>query len=284
MPAMPRLAANLSLLYPECRFAERVGAAAADGFEAVECQFPYEVPANEMAARLRDHGQALVLMNAPAGDWAAGERGLAALPGREAECRDGVERALAYAHTVGCPRIHLLAGVVPAGVERARAEAIYLSHLEWAAAKARRAGCELLIEPLNAHDVPGYLLATQAQAHALVQAVGAPNLRVQMDLYHVARTEGDVVGALDAWLPSGRVGHLQVAGVPGRHEPTGGPVDWPAVFARLDTLQAAGAAPGWSGWLGCEYLPAAGQARGGTSAGLGWAQAWLRRAPPPSAG
>ncbi|WP_374673925.1 hydroxypyruvate isomerase family protein [Ideonella sp.] len=271
---MPRFAANVSLLYPEWPFADRIAAAAADGFRAVECQFPYAVPAGTLAARLLDEGVSMVLLNAPAGDWAGGERGLAALPGREAECRAGVERALAYAQALGCPRVHLLAGVVPAGMGRDRAEATYLAQLDWAAAQARAAGCELLIEPLNAQDVPGYLLATQAQAHALVQAVGAPNLRVQMDLYHVARTEGDVLAALTTWLPSGRVGHLQVAGVPGRHEPTGGPVDWPAVFARLDALAAAGAAPGWSGWVGAEYVPRAGAAPGGTSAGLGWLRPW----------
>jgi hydroxypyruvate isomerase len=226
----------------------------------VECQFPYEVPANEMAARLRDHGQALVLMNAPAGDWAAGERGLAALPGREAECRDGIERALAYAHTVGCPRIHLLAGVVPAGVARARAEAIYLSHLEWAAAKARRAGCELLIEPLNAHDVPGYLLATQAQAHAVVQALGAPNLRVQMDLYHAQIVEGDLAMKVRRWLP--HVGHVQIAGVPERQEPDRGEVNYEYLLRLLDEL-------GYDGWVGCEYRPAA-----STENGLGWLKRW----------
>lgn len=272
---MPRLAANLSLLYPELTFPQRIAAAAADGFDAVECQFPYAWPAADLAARLRDHGLAMVLINAPAGDWDGGERGLAGLPGRRGECRAGVERALAYAEVLGCPRVHLLAGRVPTPAEAPACRAHYLEELAWAAAQARAAGRELLIEPLNPHDVPGYLLARQEEAHAIVQAVGAPNLKVQMDLYHVARTEGDVAGALRRHLPGGRVGHLQVAGVPGRHEPEGGTVDWPQVFRQLDAPGEHAGQPAWTGWVGCEYLPARPEP-GGTSAGLGWCRRWLR--------
>lgn len=272
---MPRLAANLSLLYPELPFPDRITAAAADGFEAVECQFPYAWPAGELAARLRDHGLRMVLINAPAGDWASGERGLAALPARRDECRAGIEQALAYAEVLDCPRVHLLAGVVPGPDEAQACHAHYLEQLAWAAAQARAAGRELLIEPLNAHDVPGYLLARQDDAHAIVQAVGAPNLKVQMDLYHVARTEGDVAAALRRHLPGGRVAHLQVAGVPGRHEPEAGEVDWPRVFGLLDAPAEGSGPAAWGGWVGCEYHPAR-AGPGGTRAGLGWCRRWLR--------
>ena len=259
---MPRFAANLSLMYGEHAFADRFAAAAADGFAAVECLFPYVLPAADIATRLRDHGLHQVLFNAPPGDWDAGERGIAALPGREDEFRRGLlEQALPYAVALGCPRLHVLAGVVPPGAGadvRAAMRDRYLAHLAWAAPHAASAGVTLLVEPLNPRDVPGYLFSRQAEAHDIVQAVGAPNLQVQMDLYHCQITEGDLTTALRRWLPTGRVGHLQVAGVPGRHEPDVGELHYPWLFDEIDRL-------GWTGWVGCEYRP-----RAGTSAGLGW--------------
>lgn len=272
---MPRFAANLTLLYPELDFPERIAAAARDGFDGVECQFPYEWPAAELAARAAEAGLPWVLINTPAGDWAGGERGLAALPGREAEFRRGVDAALACADALGCRRLHALAGVRPPGVERERCLATYAENLAWAARQAADAGCELLIEPLNARDVPGYLLATQGDAHRWVQAIGAPNLKVQLDLYHCQVSEGDLAHKLRTWLPTGRIGHLQIAGVPGRHEPDHGELNAPFLFALIDSLAAEhGLGPQW---IGAEYLPRRGRAPGGTSEGLRWLAAAKRQ-------
>jgi hydroxypyruvate isomerase len=255
---MPRFAANISMLYTEHAFLDRIGAAASDGFEAVECQFPYAHEANDIAQRLADHALTLVLLNAPPGDAGAGERGIACLPGREDEFRRGFEQALQYAHVLGCPRIHVMAGVMPAGADPLRLHSTYESNLAWAAHQAASIGRDVLIEPLNRRDAPGYLLHRQAEAHRIVQATGAPNLKVQMDLYHCQIVEGDVATKLREYLPTGRVGHLQIAGVPERHEPDIGELNHPYLFALLDEL-------GWTSPIGCEYRP-----RAGTSAGLGW--------------
>jgi hydroxypyruvate isomerase len=260
---MPRFAANLSLLYPELNFLDRFQAAAQDGFQAVEYLFPYAWPGAELAARLQAHGLQQVLFNAPPGDWAAGERGLACLPGREAEFRAGLAQALAYAATLNCPRLHVMAGLVPPGADPAVLQATYLANLRWAAAQAAPQGVAVLIEPINLRDMPGYFLSRQAQAHATVAEVGAPNLQVQMDLYHCQIMEGDVAMKLRQYLPSGRVGHIQIAGVPQRHEPDTGELNYPYLFALLDEL-------GYDGWVGCEYRPQRGAQAGGTSAGLGW--------------
>ena len=268
---MPKFAANLSMMYGELPFLERFAAAAADGFEAVEFLFPYEHPAAQIVARLNDGNLRQVLFNAPPGDWNAGERGMACLPGREAEFRAGVERALDYAAALDCPRVHVMAGVVPEGADRHRLHETYLANLQWAAAQAAAVGREVLIEPINTRDVPGYFLNRQAEAHAVVDAVGAPNLKVQMDLYHVQIVEGDVAMKLRQYLPGGRVGHLQIAGVPERHEPDVGELNYAYLFGVIDALAAD---CGWDGWLGCEYRPRRGTEPGGTSAGLGW----LRRA------
>lgn len=272
---MPRFAANLTLLYPDLAFPERIGAAARDGFDGVECQFPYAWPAAELAARATEAGLPWVLINTPAGDWAGGERGLAAMPGREAEFRHGVDQALVYADALGCSRLHALAGIQPTGVERERCLATYAENLAWAARQALDAGCELLIEPLNARDVPGYLLATQAEAHRWVQVIGAPNLKVQMDLYHAQVSEGDIAHKLRAGLPSGRVGHLQIAGVPGRHEPDDGELNAPFLFSLIDHL-AAEHGLGLL-WIGAEYNPRRGAEPGGTSEGLAWLAAAKRQ-------
>ena len=253
---MPRFAANLSMLYNEHAFLDRFGAAAADGFKAVEYLFPYEHPAAELAARLRDHGLQQVLFNAPPGDWAAGERGLTCLPGREAEFRDGVHRAIDYARALDCPRIHLMAGLAPDATDRGALRATYLANLDWAAAQAR--DIAFLIEPINTRDIPRFFLNRQDQAHQIVLEVGAPNLQVQMDLYHCQIVEGDLAKKIELYLPSGRVGHFQIAGVPERQEPDVGEINHPYLFALIDRL-------GWDGWIGCEYRP-----RAGTSAGLGW--------------
>lgn len=268
---MPRFAANLSMLYPELDFLDRFAAAARDGFEGVEYLFPYEHRAPVIARRLADHGLQQVLFNAPPGDWAAGERGLACLQGREEEFRAGVQRALEYAQALRCERVHVMAGIVPEGVAPEQAERTYVENLRWAAAEAARGAVRLQIEPINARDMPGYFLQRQAQAHALLQAIGADNVQVQMDLYHCQIMEGDLAMALRRYLPCGRVGHLQIAGVPERHEPDGGEVRYEYLFALIDALAAQGGFDG--GWVGCEYRPRDSGA-GGTSAGLDWLRRW----------
>ena len=256
---MPRFAANLSMMYTEHAFFDRFAAAAADGFDAVEFMFPYEHPSAEIATRLADHGLQQVLFNAPPGMMAAGERGMAALSSRQdAFRRSIVEQALPYALALKCPRLHVMAGVVPAGADRAEPRAVYVANLAWAAREAASVGIDLLIEPINQRDVPGYLLNRQDDAHELVIEVGAPNLKVQMDLYHCQIVEGDVAMKLRQYLPTQRVGHLQIAGVPDRHEPDLGELHHPYLFRLIDEL-------GWDGHIGCEYRP-----RGRTSAGLGW--------------
>jgi 2-dehydrotetronate isomerase len=259
---MPRFAANLSMMYAEHAFLDRFAAAAADGFGAVEFLFPYEWPAATLAALLAEHGLEQVLFNAPPGDFGAGERGIACLPGRESEFRSGVERALDYAAALRCPRIHLMAGLVPAGSSRAALRATYLANLAWAARLADAASVDVLIEPINTRDIPGYFLNRQDEAHAILAELDLPRLKVQMDLYHCQIVEGDVAMKLRKYLPGGRVGHLQIAGVPDRHEPDGGELEHGYLFEVIDSLA-------YPGWIGCEYRPAA-----GTSSGLGW----LRRA------
>ena len=275
---MPRFAANLSMLYNEHPFLDRFAAAAADSFQAVEYLFPYDFTATELAQRLADHGLQQVLFNAPPGDWNAGERGLACLPGRQAEFRAGLQRALDYAHTLACPRIHVMAGLVPAGADRAVLQRTYEDNLAWAAQQAQAAGRTLLIEPINTRDIPGFFLNRQDEAHRIVQAIGSPHLKVQMDLYHCQIVEGDVAMKLRQYLPTGRVGHIQIAGVPQRHEPDLGELHHPYLFEVIDELSAALGKSGWDGWVGCEYRPARGTAPGATSQGLGWLRAWRARA------
>ncbi|MBC9821843.1 2-oxo-tetronate isomerase [Terrabacter sp. MAHUQ-38] len=262
---MPRFAANLSMMYVEHDFLDRFAAAAADGFTGVEYLFPYEHSAAELRRRLDENGLEQVLFNAPPGDWAAGERGIASLPGREAEFRAGFASALEYAAALGCPRVHVMAGLVPPGtdaVDRRHRWHVYETNLAWAAAHAAQAGVDVLVEPINQRDMPGYLISRQGEAHELVQRVGEPNLKVQLDLYHCQITEGDLTTTLRRDLPTGRVGHLQVAGVPDRHEPDAGELDVAHLFRVVDDVCH-------DGWIGCEYRP-----RGGTSQGLGWLAAW----------
>ena len=273
---MPKFAANLSMLYNELPFLDRFEAAARDGFLGVECLFPYAWSAQEMAARLQGNGLRQVLLNAPPGGtdaassvaaWDSALRGTACVLGREAEFRQGVEMALAYAETLDCPRIHLMAGLVPPGMEHDAVRATYVTNLRWAAALAAQAGRGVLIEPINARDMPRYFLNRQDHAHEIVAEVGAPNLQVQMDLYHCQIVEGDVATKLRQYLPTGRVGHIQIAGVPERHEPDTGELHVPYLMEVLDTVAAQ---CGWDGWVGCEYRPRRGMEPGGTSAGLGW--------------
>lgn len=277
---MPRFAANLSLLYTELPFLDRFEAAARDGFEAVEYLFPYAFDLAELLARLKANGLQQVLFNAPPGGtdapgidaaWAAGARGTASVPGREAEFRAGVELALRYADALDCPRIHCMAGLLSesaAGTDQeSAARSVYVSNLRWAATEAAKSGRTILIEPINPRDMPRFFLNRQDEAHAVVQEVGAPNLQVQMDLYHCQIVEGDVAMKLRQYLPTGRVGHLQIAGVPERHEPDVGELNCAYLFEVIDEVAAQ---CGWQGWVGCEYRPRMGAEPGGTSRGLGW--------------
>ncbi len=258
---MLKFAANLSMMYQEYPFLDRYAAAASDGFTGVECMFPYAEPAAFVRERMDAVGVSQVLFNAPPGVTARGERGLAALPGRQAEFQAGIEHALSYATTLSCSNVHVMAGLAPDGVPGESLLDCYRENLDWAARQARSAGVTLLIEPINTRDIPGYILNRQSEAHAIVQAVNASNLKVQMDLYHCQIVEGDVTTKLHEYLPTGRVGHVQIAGVPHRHEPDRGELDYGWVFNVLRELD-------YSGWIGCEYRPA-----GHTSAGLRWLNA-----------
>jgi hydroxypyruvate isomerase len=255
---MPRFAANLTMMYNEHPFIERFAAAAKDGFKAVECLFPYEFAAAELRARLDAHGLAQVLFNAPPGDWAGGERGIAALPGREDEFKRGIDTALEYAAVLGNRKVHVMAGIITDNDDndRARHRDVYLRNIAYAAQAARSAGITILIEPINTRDMPGYFLNRQDDAHAICREIGALNLRVQFDCYHCQIVEGDLATKLKRDIAG--IGHIQVAGVPARHEPDVGEVNYPYLFELIDAL-------GYDGWIGCEYRP-----RAGTSAGLGW--------------
>ena len=247
---MPRFAANLTTMFTERPFLDRFAAAAAAGFGAVEFLFPYDHPADAVAERLERAGLQCVLFNFPPGDWAAGERGLAALPGRADAFRRSVDRALEYARALGAPRLHAMAGV--GGGDRG----LYVTNLRHAADALAAEGRALLIEPINPRDMPGYHLADWEQARAVQDAVDRPNLRLQADLYHLQIIRGDLTRLIERDIA--RIGHVQVAGVPDRHEPDEGEVAYPHLFALLDRL-------GYDGWVGCEYRP-----RGRTEDGLGW--------------
>jgi len=260
---MPRFAANLSMMFTDVPFLERFGRAAAAGFEAVEFLFPYEHPAEAIAAELDRHGLTQALFNLPPGDFAKGERGIASLPGREAEFREGVETALRYAGATRCRTLHCMAGLLPEGADRAHHEAVYVENLRHAARRCAEAGITLVIEPINTRDIPGYFLNYQHQARRIIERVGEPNLKLQLDLYHCQIMEGDLARHIREFADI--TAHVQIAGVPERHEPDLGEVNYPYLFAVLDEV-------GYGGWVGCEYRP-----KGRTEDGLGWFAPWRRR-------
>ncbi|MDF2642533.1 MAG: hydroxypyruvate isomerase [Pseudomonas sp.] len=253
---MPRFAANLSMLYPQHDFLDRFAAAAADGFGAVEYLFPYAYTPQELKQRLDDNGLVQALFNAPPGDWDAGERGIASLPGREAEFRSGIERALEYAQVLGNDKVHVMAGLLPSEDLRQRHQAVYLENLTFAAQQAKAVGVTILIEPINTRDMPGFFLNRQDQAQEICRQVGADNLKVQFDCYHCQIVEGDLTAKLRRDFAG--IGHIQIAGVPDRHEPNLGELDYNWLFEEIDRL-------GYTGWIGCEYRP-----KGDTSQGLEW--------------
>jgi len=255
---MPRFAANLSMLFTEAPFLDRFALAAQAGFAAVECQFPYEAPAAEIRARLDALGLRMVLHNLPAGDWAGGERGLAGLPGREDEFRAGVARAIGYARALGVPQLNCLAGIAPPGADAALVHRTLVGNLRFAARRLADEGLRLLVEPINTFDIPGFIVNRTDQALALLDEVGAGNAFVQYDVYHAQRMEGELAATLRAQLA--RIGHVQVADNPGRHEPGTGEIRFAFLFEELDRL-------GYAGWVGCEYRP-----RTTTAESLGWLQ------------
>lgn len=261
---MPRFAANLSMLYPEHDFLDRFAAAASDGFRAVEYMFPYAYPAQQLKQRLDDNGLVQALFNAPPGDIAAGEKGTASLPGRESEFRAGFDQALEYAAVLGNDRIHVMAGLLADEADRARHQQTYLENLDYAATQAAKIGVTVLLEPINTRDIPGFFLNHQHQAHAICKAVGHANLKVQFDIYHCQIVEGDVATTLRRDFAG--IGHIQIAGVPDRHEPDlHNELNYPYLFELIDQL-------GYTGWVGCEYRP-----RGNTSQGLQWLRDWQAR-------
>ena len=253
---MLKFAANLTMLFTELPFLARFAAARDAGFDAVEYLFPYEYAKEELAAQLRANRLKQVLHNLPAGDWAAGERGIACHPGRVEEFRAGVARAIAYAHALDCPQLNCLAGKLPAGVRREEAQATLLANLRFAASELGKAGIRLLVEPINTFDIPGFFLTRSDQALALLDEVGSDNLFLQYDLYHAQRMEGELAGTLSRHLA--RIAHIQLADNPGRNEPGTGEINYPFLFRHLAAL-------GWKGYIGCEYKP-----KTTTLEGLGW--------------
>ena len=246
-------------MFTEVDFLDRFAAARANGFEAVECLFPYAWPAAAIAEQLERNRLMLVLHNLPPGNWAAGERGMACDPARVSEFRDSVALALAYAPVLGVRRLHCLAGLLPAGVTREQAHATYVGNLRFAAARLQEHGIDLLIEPINTFDMPGYFLTGSAQAASIIAECGADNLYLQYDMYHMQRMEGELAAGIARHMPI--IGHMQLADVPGRHEPGTGDIGYPALFTLIDEL-------GYAGWIGCEYHPL-----GETAAGLEWLSA-----------
>lgn len=256
---MPKLAANLTMLFTELPFMQRFEAAAKAGFEAVEYLFPYPFEKKELAAALRANGLQQVLHNLPAGDWDKGERGIACHPDRTGEFREGIAMAIDYATALGCPQLNCLVGKVPAGVSTEAAHKTVVENLRLAAGELEAAGLRLLIEPINTFDIPGFFLTRTDQALALIDEVGSSNLRVQYDIYHAQRMEGELGNTLSKNLA--RIGHIQLADNPGRGEPGTGEINYPWLFRHIDSI-------GYEGWIGCEYKP-----RATTAEGLGWRQA-----------
>jgi len=258
---MPKLAANLTLLFNEVPFLERFAAAAKAGFKGVEYLFPYDFPKDQLAEQLVKHQLVQVLHNLPAGDWAAGERGIACHPGRSDEFKGGVERAIAYAKALGCTQLNCLAGVRPNRLDPNDAREIFIGNLQYAAPRLAAEGIKLLIEPINTRDIPGFLLNHTQQAADIIKAVGSDNLFLQYDIYHMQIMEGDLAPTIEKHLA--RIPHMQLADTPGRNEPGTGEINYDFLLPHLDRL-------GYKGWIGCEYKP-----RTTTEAGLGWAALYL---------
>ena len=263
---MPQFAANLSMMFTEYEFTKRFAAAAAQGFKQVEYLFPYEYKAEVLAEKLRQYGLSQALFNLPAGNWAAGERGMACIPGREQEFAASVDTALVYAEALGCKTLHAMAGNRPTGVEEARIQATYLANIELAGRKLAEKGIVLCLEPINRYSMPQFFLRTQAQAVEVIEKLALPNIKLQFDFFHCQMQEGNVANTLRQFFP--HVHHCQLAGVPDRHEPDQGELNYDYLFELLDKL-------GYTGLIGCEYNPA-----GKTEDGLGWIRRYGVKAQP----
>jgi len=258
---MPKFAANLTMLFNEVPFLDRFEAAAKAGFKAVEYLFPYQYKPEELAERLQKHGLQQVLFNLPAGDWAAGDRGLACLPARVNEFRDGIARAIEYARALKCPQVNCLAGVLTPDTDASRGRGMLVENLKYAAEQLAIHNIRLLIEPVNTIDIPGFFLHRSSQAKAIMDAAGSDNLFLQYDVYHMQVMEGDLARTIENNL--GIIRHIQIADNPGRHEPGTGEINYPFIFRKLDEL-------GYGGWVSGEYRPAT-----TTEAGLGWVRPYL---------
>ena len=255
---MPRFAANLSMLFTEVPFMQRFALAAQHGFTAVECQFPYAFDAAEIKEQLDSNKLQMVLHNLPAGNWQIGERGIACHPDRVDEFKAGVQQAVAYAQILNVKQLNCLAGIAPEGIYADALNQILVKNLQYAAQVFKDNGLRLLLEPINTLDVPGFFVSNTQQAIDILDAVGANNAYVQYDIYHAQRMEGNLALTLQQHLH--RIGHIQLADNPGRNEPGTGEINFSYLLPALDRM-------GYSGWVGCEYIPAA-----GTVVGLGWLQ------------
>jgi hydroxypyruvate isomerase len=260
---MPKFAANLSMLFNEVPFLDRFDRAARAGFDSVEFLFPYAFSAADISARLKSNRLKLVLHNLPAGDWDGGERGIACLPDRVDEFREGVGRAIEYATALGAPQLNCLAGKTPLGATDEMLRKTFVANLKYAAAELKKAGLKLLIEPINTYDIPGFYLNRTAQAISIMDEVGSENLFLQYDIYHAQRFEGELAATMAKQLA--RIAHIQIADNPGRNEPGSGEINYPFLLDHLERI-------GYSGYIGCEYKPA-----GTTESGLKWIEQMRRR-------
>ncbi|TNB48461.1 hydroxypyruvate isomerase [Martelella lutilitoris] len=258
---MPKFAANLSFLYADLPFLDRIAAAAKDGFPAVEYVGPYDFPEEEVAAALKAANVKQALFNLPAGDWAGGERGIGCLPDRVEEFKAGVDKAISYARALTCPKVNCLAGIAPKGIAAEKLEQTLVENLKYAAPRLADAGVKLLLEPINLRDIPGFFVSTTDHAERILEAVGSDNLFIQYDIYHTQIMQGDLAETYRRL--KAKIAHVQLADNPGRHEPGTGEINYPYLFNMLD-------AEGYDGFIGCEYKPSA-----GTSEGLGWMKPWL---------
>ena len=259
---MPKFCANLTMLFQDVDFLDRFEAASKAGFKGVEYLFPYAYPKEQLAERLKKYKLTQALHNLPAGNWAAGERGIACHPDRIGEFQDGVGKAIEYANALGCKQVNCLAGLAPKGVPIEKAHATFVSNVKFAAAALEKAGVQLIIEAINTQDMQGFFLNTTKQARAIIQEVNSKNLGYQYDIYHMQIMEGNLARTIKDNIDI--IKHIQVADTPGRHEPGTGEINYPFIFKYLDDV-------GYKGWIGCEYVPA-----GKTVDGLGWVKPYLR--------
>jgi hydroxypyruvate isomerase len=258
---MPRFAANLTMMFNELPFLDRFEAAARAGFQAVEFLFPYAYPAREIRSRLVGNGLQLVLHNLPAGNWEAGERGIACHPDRVVEFHTGIARAIEYAQVLDVQQLNCLVGKTPPAVDRETIRRTLAANLRFTAGEFKRAGLKLLIEPINTYDIPGFFVSRTEEGLRLIDDIDADNVFLQYDIYHAARMEGELAGTIERHLP--RIAHIQLADNPGRHEPGTGEINYDFLLHHIDRL-------GYTGWIGCEYKPAT-----TTEAGLGWLASYL---------